>query len=38
VVEPDVAAFRTVALPIVEQFAKENCRPGLLEEIATYAE
>jgi tripartite ATP-independent transporter DctP family solute receptor len=38
VVEPDVAAFREVALPVVEQFAKENCREGLLEEIATYAE
>jgi len=38
VVEPDVAAFREVAAPIVERFAEENCREGLLEEIATYAE
>ena len=38
VVEPDVAAFREVAQPIVQKFGDENCREGLLEEIATYAE
>lgn len=38
VVEPDVAAFREVAAPIVQEFAEANCREGLLEEIATYAE
>ncbi|MEQ9326711.1 MAG: TRAP transporter substrate-binding protein [Rhodospirillales bacterium] len=34
VVEPDVAAFQAIALPIVEKFAAENCRPGLLADIA----
>lgn len=34
VVEPDVARFREIAQPIVQAFAEENCRPGLLEDIA----
>ncbi|WP_420393184.1 TRAP transporter substrate-binding protein [Acuticoccus sp.] len=34
VVQPDVAAFREIAKPIVEEFAAENCRPGLLDDIA----
>lgn len=34
VVEPDVAAFREIAAPIVAAFAAENCRPGLLDDIA----
>jgi TRAP-type transport system periplasmic protein len=38
VVEPDTAAFREVAAPIVQAFAEANCRPGLMDEIATYAE
>ena len=33
VVEPDVAAFRAVAKPVVESFAAANCRPGLLADI-----
>lgn len=38
VVEPDITEFREMARPIVEAFAAENCRPGLIEEIASYAE
>lgn len=34
VVESDTAAFREVALPIVERFADKNCRPGLLKDIS----
>lgn len=33
VIEPDVAAFRAVAKPVVENFAATNCRPGLLADI-----
>jgi len=33
VVKPDVAAFRKIARPIVEDYAKENCRAGLLDDI-----
>jgi tripartite ATP-independent transporter DctP family solute receptor len=33
VVRPNAAAFRHIALPIVEKFAEKNCRPGLLEDI-----
>lgn len=33
VVEPDVAAFKKIAMPIVQKFAAENCRPGLLADI-----
>jgi tripartite ATP-independent transporter DctP family solute receptor len=29
----NVAAFREIALPIVEKFAQTNCRPGLLDDI-----
>ncbi|MGH6903200.1 MAG: TRAP transporter substrate-binding protein [Geminicoccaceae bacterium] len=36
VVEPDVAAFREVALPIVRAFAEENCKPGLLDAIQSH--
>jgi len=38
VVEPDVAAFVAVAQPIVETFAAENCRPGLLDDVRAAAE
>lgn len=38
VIEPNVAAFREIATPIVEAFAEENCREGLLEDIAAAAE
>ncbi len=38
VVEPDVAAFVAVAQPIVENFAAENCRPGLLDDVRAAAE
>jgi tripartite ATP-independent transporter DctP family solute receptor len=34
---PDIAAFRQVAAPVVEKFAREYCRPGLLQDIASYA-
>jgi tripartite ATP-independent transporter DctP family solute receptor len=37
VVKPDVAAFQKVAEPIVRQYAAERCKPGLLDEIAKYA-
>jgi TRAP-type transport system periplasmic protein len=33
VIEPDIAAFRAVAKPVVERFAAANCRPGLLADI-----
>lgn len=33
VVKPDVAAFRKIARPIVEAYAKEHCREGLLADI-----
>lgn len=33
VVKPDVAAFQKIAAPIVEAYAAENCRPGLLDDI-----
>lgn len=34
VIEPDVAKFREIAAPIVQKYADENCRPGILEDIA----
>lgn len=37
VIQPDVAAFKKIAEPIVQKFAAEKCRPGILEEIAKYA-
>lgn len=37
VIEPDVAAFRRIAAPIVRKFAANKCRPGLLDDIAKYA-
>ncbi len=38
VIHPDVAAFKKIAEPIVVKFAAEKCRPGILEEIAKYAD
>lgn len=38
VIEPDVAAFREIALPIVQTFAEENCRPGILDDIAAQSQ
>ncbi len=38
VVEPDQAAFRELAAPIVQAFAADNCRPGLLDDIAALAD
>lgn len=38
VIEPDVAAFREIAQPIVAAYAAENCRDGLLEEIRAAAQ
>lgn len=38
VIQPDVAAFKNIAEPIVQKFAAEKCRPGILEEIAKYAQ
>ena len=37
VIEPDTAAFRTIAAPIVAEYAAESCRPGLLDDIAKQA-
>ncbi len=37
VVRPNVAAFKKIAAPIVQQFAKERCRPGLLDDVAKHA-
>lgn len=34
IVEPDVAKFSAIAKPIVAEFAKQKCRPGLLDDIA----
>jgi tripartite ATP-independent transporter DctP family solute receptor len=36
-VQANVAAFRQIALPIVEKFAQGNCRPGLLNDIRNAA-
>ena len=38
VILPDVAAFAEIAKPVVAKYAAEKCRPGILEEIAKYAE
>lgn len=38
VIKPDIAAFQKIAQPIVRKFAGEKCRPGLLDEIAKYAQ
>jgi len=38
VIKPDLAAFQKIAQPIVRKFAGEKCRPGLLDEIAKYAQ
>lgn len=38
VIHPDVAAFAAIAKPVVAEYAAEKCRPGLLEEIAKYAD
>jgi tripartite ATP-independent transporter DctP family solute receptor len=32
-VRANTAAFRQIALPIVEKFAQANCRPGLLDDV-----
>ncbi|MGQ9369266.1 TRAP transporter substrate-binding protein [Azospirillum sp. ST 5-10] len=32
-VEPDRAAFRAQARPVLAKFAEENCRPGLLADV-----
>ena len=36
VIEPDAAAFKKIAEPIVRKFADEKCRSGILDEIAKY--
>jgi tripartite ATP-independent transporter DctP family solute receptor len=38
VVEVDVPAFAAIAAPIVEAYAKENCRAGLLDDVRAEAE
>jgi TRAP-type C4-dicarboxylate transport system substrate-binding protein len=38
VTQPDVAAFKKIADPVVKKYADEKCRPGILEDIAKYAE
>jgi tripartite ATP-independent transporter DctP family solute receptor len=35
-IRPDVEAMKKIAAPVVQKFAASNCRPGLLEEIASY--
>jgi tripartite ATP-independent transporter DctP family solute receptor len=37
-VQANVAAFRDIALPIVEKFAQANCRAGLLDDIRKAAQ
>lgn len=37
-VPANVAAFRDIALPIVEKYAQGNCRPGLLDDIRKAAQ
>lgn len=32
-IEPDVEAFREQARPVLEAYAAENCKPGLLDQI-----
>ena len=32
-IEPDIEAFRTRARPILEAYAADNCKPGLLEQV-----
>ncbi|MBM3605827.1 MAG: TRAP transporter substrate-binding protein [Alphaproteobacteria bacterium] len=34
IVEPDIAAFKAIAEPVVRTFAEGNCRPGILDDIA----
>ena len=38
VIQPDVAAFKKIADPVVKKYAEEKCRPGILEDIAKYAQ
>lgn len=38
VIHPDVAAFRAIAEPIVAEYAAENCREGLLDDIRAAAQ
>jgi tripartite ATP-independent transporter DctP family solute receptor len=37
VTQPDVAAFKKIADPIVNSYAGEKCRAGILDEISNYA-
>jgi tripartite ATP-independent transporter DctP family solute receptor len=37
-IKANVAAFREIALPIVEKYAQANCRPGLLDDIRKAAQ
>lgn len=37
IIQPNVAAFKKIAAPIVSTYAKEKCRPGLLDAIAKQA-
>ncbi|MEQ4538218.1 MAG: TRAP transporter substrate-binding protein [Billgrantia sp.] len=32
-VEPDIAAFRQMARPILLDYAEQNCRPGLIDDV-----
>jgi len=32
-IEPDIAAFRALARPILQEYANENCRPGLIDDV-----
>lgn len=33
IVEPDVAAFRAKARPVLKAYADKNCKPGLIEQV-----
>jgi tripartite ATP-independent transporter DctP family solute receptor len=38
VTQPNVAAFKKIADPIVNSYAEKKCRSGILDEIAKYAD
>lgn len=37
VIQVDITPFKKIADPIVKDFAEKKCRPGILDEIATFA-
>lgn len=36
-IEPDVAAFRKQARPVLAEYAAQSCEPGLLDKVDTFA-